>query len=284
MENGRFDEPFTQIAGQAGGIKPLLDSFFGFLQRKTDFYVEFENKKANHKMGFPKGEAERMLLKAFRKYEFRPCETDFVSEDITTDTNSTKKNKSTTSNPNTSTSTITSVTASSNTAALESLSISSNQPSPTTNSLTEGAIQIPIGNGGIGTNYYWTQTLQEVSVYIDVKQNTKSKAVSCTIQPKALQLEVEGIALLSGTFEDTVKSQECMWTLCTTNSNECPQIIITLEKVKKTWWKSVLVGHPQIDTSKVSCNVIVLYPYFHENDVLHVLMVFSSMHVTNFCS
>ena len=33
----RFDSMYINIAQQIGGIEPLLDSFFGFLRRKTDF-------------------------------------------------------------------------------------------------------------------------------------------------------------------------------------------------------------------------------------------------------
>mmetsp|Transcript_17717 Transcript_17717/g.39784 ORF Transcript_17717/g.39784 Transcript_17717/m.39784 type:complete len:88 (+) Transcript_17717:1-264(+) len=29
------------------------------------------------------------------------------------------------------------------------------------------------------------------------------------------------------------------------------QIVITLEKTRKTWWKHVIEGHPEIDTTKV---------------------------------
>ena len=32
---------------------------------------------------------------------------------------------------------------------------------------------------------------------------------------------------------------------------ENSEIVIILEKTKKTWWKSVIVGHSEIDTSKV---------------------------------
>lgn len=60
MEKGKFDEIFLQIAGQIGGIEPLLDEFFGFLSRKTDFYIEYkEDERAN--MGFPPGVNQRMV-------------------------------------------------------------------------------------------------------------------------------------------------------------------------------------------------------------------------------
>jgi hypothetical protein len=61
---GRFDDVFLQVAGQLGGIEPLLDEFFGFLSRKTDFYVEYEqSQRAN--MGFPRGVNEKMVFNIF---------------------------------------------------------------------------------------------------------------------------------------------------------------------------------------------------------------------------
>ena len=67
----KFDEVLLNIAGQLGGIEPLLNTFFWFLHRKTDFYVEFAAGTTNAKMGFPPGVAEGMLLKArFRSIQF----------------------------------------------------------------------------------------------------------------------------------------------------------------------------------------------------------------------
>jgi hypothetical protein len=62
MADRNFDEVFTQVAGRLGGIQPLLDTFFSFLCRKTDFYVQFDpavTKQAS--MGFPPGVAEKMV-------------------------------------------------------------------------------------------------------------------------------------------------------------------------------------------------------------------------------
>ena len=35
-----LDQIFLAAAERAGGIQPLLTSFFGFLHRRTDFYIE----------------------------------------------------------------------------------------------------------------------------------------------------------------------------------------------------------------------------------------------------
>jgi hypothetical protein len=48
-----------------------------------------------------------------------------------------------------------------------------------------------------------------------------------------------------------VNTSESMWTISSTKSGEGSQVVINIEKIKQTWWKHVIVGHPEIDTSKV---------------------------------
>ena len=52
-EAERYDEVLLTVAGQCGGIQPLLDTFFSFLFRKTDF---FHVMQPGENMGFPEGE------------------------------------------------------------------------------------------------------------------------------------------------------------------------------------------------------------------------------------
>lgn len=46
-EYERFDGLFTSIASGVNGIEPLMDAFFGFLGRKTDFYSSTDNTTEN---------------------------------------------------------------------------------------------------------------------------------------------------------------------------------------------------------------------------------------------
>jgi hypothetical protein len=60
MAGRRTDELYAALAQQAGGIEPLLDSFFEFLHRKTDFYVVTRDPTARG-MGFAPGVAQQKV-------------------------------------------------------------------------------------------------------------------------------------------------------------------------------------------------------------------------------
>ena len=54
------------VCQQTGGIQGFLESVFGFLSRRTDFYYEME---PGEKMGFPPSVAESMVAGTFKKYQ-----------------------------------------------------------------------------------------------------------------------------------------------------------------------------------------------------------------------
>lgn len=120
--------------------------------------------------------------------------------------------------------------------------------------LSETGKQIPIGNGGLGDCYYWTQSLNEITIHVEVSNTIRGKDITCVISPKTLLLRVADKIYIEGEFEDPIRMDESTWTLASGSHHASGggDIIVTLEKTKKTWWKSAIKGHAEIDTSKVS--------------------------------
>ena len=265
----KYDGVFMQIAGQIGSIQGLLDNFFGFMHRKTDFYVQYADTTHEASMGFPIGAAERMVLKCFRKYEMK----DYASQ-LNVPINKTAT----------------------------SISVDMIEPSNLTNSpaakgynntvdALSKCLQIPVGNGGVADNYYWTQTLNEVTVYVDAPSACRGKDVKCNLTRKTIHLAASGKTLLEGEFEEGIRVDESMWTLNVGMSQslfsirtiiildsyasylllkfssfqdnrsdaliERSEIVITIEKIMKTWWKHVIIGHPEIDVTKVKVKISI---------------------------
>ena len=59
-----FDGMYMNMAQGMGGIDPLMDSFFGFLRRKTDFFSGAASE----------GAAQEQVIKAFKKNKERADE------------------------------------------------------------------------------------------------------------------------------------------------------------------------------------------------------------------
>lgn len=242
----RFDGLFEEIAGRTGGIEPLLDSFFGFLSRRTDFYVEFDTSSNVEggrvfKCGFPRGKATKILLDAFKRYPFKSYK-DFIGP-------SSKDSKS---NENievasTSKGVITSIAETEKVLPANTGSESNKVKL----SYTQEGKQIPIGNGGVCESYWWTQTVRDATIYVSVDFGTKSKDVSFSLQPRRVSVSVKGVMLLSGELDNVVSIEDSLWTLATDSSRQSSQLIINFEKSVHSWWRAVIKGHPEIDTSKV---------------------------------
>ena len=88
---------------------------------------------------------------------------------------------------------------------------------------------VPLGNGGVGRNgmYSWTQTLNDLTVYVEVPMNTRGKDVTCVIKTQSISTIVTGVEdnLLHGQFEEAVQTDESIWTLASDKS--CTQIVIS---------------------------------------------------------
>ena len=63
----RYDSALLGILQNEGQIAKFLDTIYGFLYRKTDYYMIMREKTA--KMGFPEGIALKLSVGAFKKYE-----------------------------------------------------------------------------------------------------------------------------------------------------------------------------------------------------------------------
>ncbi|KAE9112919.1 hypothetical protein PF010_g10269 [Phytophthora fragariae] len=230
---GRFDALLTQLAQQHGGVESLLDSFFDFLHRKTDFYA-VSSDPAKHKMGFLPGQAERKVLAAFRKYPLRSLDSGNGAANAAS--HETQSNTTTTT------------TAAAVATGAKHKPVKTEEPKPKPQ-LTEDGKQVPVGNGGVAANYTWAQTLEDVSIQMELPQGTRAKDLNCRIESTRLRVAMKsdpGKPLLEGELPEKIRADESIWSL---ESNHT--LNISLEKIKPTWWATALKGGPEIDTSKV---------------------------------
>jgi hypothetical protein len=198
----------------------------GFLNRRTDFYVEYDgndtnNEKSHPTMGFPTGVAERMLINSFRHYPMKkysnptPNQQQQSIKELKNDKVNNIEQKLSKTNIQTKSSPSSSNT---NKSELSKSNVYNNASSLPTARLTEAGKQIPIGNGGVDNNYYWTQTLNEITVYVDVAKGCRGKDIKCDIKPNSLKLIACNEVLIDGALDETVRLDESIWTLSTNST------------------------------------------------------------------
>jgi len=258
MDDEKFDGMYISMAQQLGGIDPLLDSFFGFLRRKTDFLSGASSSSA----------AQETVVKSFQKNQ------DKYNEEVKEKAAKEKKRKAEeekrkariaqekaksqkTEDTESRIEDITDAPAPAPTPAPA--------PAPEAEKASgdgeekaegeepdEGKGTKPNqGNGGECDKYRWTQTLQDLMVLVPVPKGTKAKMLNVAIEKKKLVVQVKGTdAAMDGELHATVKLEDCFWSV--EDEGDGRLVTITLTKTNQMeWWNRVLVGDPEINTQKV---------------------------------
>jgi hypothetical protein len=264
----KYDALFMEIASSCSGLDPLLTSFFSFLHRKTDLYIVADTedlRSGKAKMGFMEGAAENVVLSSFRKFPMKRLgrEGEGREGEVGSESKRQAKKKQASVQRDAKQSAgkpsggapVTNTVATTTTTPSPPASSASSASQPTHPSIhyNDKGEQIPVGNGGVTSSYHWTQTLYETTVYLTVPDNTRSKDLAVVIAPSSVSVVVKATneVLLKGDYPHKIKTDESLWNLDTSTS----QLILTLDKVQKTWWSSVIKGDVEIDTSKVDSSM-----------------------------
>jgi HSP20 family molecular chaperone IbpA len=249
-----LDAPLIALTQQCGGdLRRLMFVYFSFLNRRTDLYLvpHPEDVQAGKpaKMGFKEGDAENLLLASFRQFPLRRIPSEKVqaakaaaSKSSPTVKDSTKQelskegdSKATTSKPESS-------------KKMNELIGNMSEVE-----LTEEGLQIPVGNGGSTKRYKWTQSLDECSVLVGVPEGFKAKDLDVCITANSISVaskkplpgEDSPRDFVEGMLVDKIRADESTWSL------EGGVLVLTLDKLKKTYWETVIDGDEKIDTSLV---------------------------------
>ena len=245
-----FDGMYLNLAGQVGGIDNLLDSFFGFLRRKTDFFAGAVSEEA----------ARDTVLKAYTKNKER------ADEDKREKAAKDKKRKAEEEarrkrleakvqkqEDESRVEDITDVEPAAAPAAPAAASAAEGGEEKKEEDDGEGKGLTPVQNGAVYANYRWTQTLGDLQVYVAVPAGTKAKQLNVEIAKKKLVVQVRGAEpIVGGELFATVKMEDCFWSVEDNAAEGNRLVSLTLTKSNQMeWWRTVVVGDEEINTQKV---------------------------------
>ena len=206
-----FDQMYSQILGECedGNLILFLDSIFGFLYRKSDFFQEKSNDQGI--VGLHPGQNKNLLLAVFNKWDkFAKGEED------------TKKKMALRDVP---------------IATREEVVVSSQKPAAEkpVKKVAPPEDDPPTNGADLG-HYKWSQTESEVELTVVVSgDDIKGKDVEVDCTTNNIKIKSRGRILVEGNFFSAVKASELMWNLIPGS-----QLVVHLEKRKQTLWPKFL--------------------------------------------
>lgn len=154
---------------------------------------------------------------------------------------------------------------------------------------TPTGAQVPIGNGGCGPDHWWTQSLTEATLYVPLPPGVVARDLAVDVSSLSLRVACRAgdagtAVLLEGRFPYPVKASEAVWCVDhdpatrgqrpldpgapeaaassagkilvdAPDGSAGATLVVTLEKVAPTWWRSGLAGAPEIDATLVDSTV-----------------------------
>ncbi|XP_077151820.1 nuclear migration protein nudC isoform X1 [Ranitomeya variabilis] len=261
-DDERFDGMLLVMAQQhEGGVQELINTFFGFLRRKTDFFV-----------GGDSGAAEKLVNNAFNHHKQLACaareqkaaeqrertaakreheqaakqkamepgepritelseeEADKLQKEI--DQNKAKEQEQ-------------------EKMQAENTEKQKGADEEEEDEKDKGKIKPNSGNGADLPSYRWTQTLSEVDLVIPfpVSFRLKSKDVLVDIRRRKFSIGLKGQKpVLDGELYNDIKVEECSWLI-----EDGKVVTVHLEKINTMeWWSRVIKTEPEINTKKIN--------------------------------
>lgn len=197
-----FDERYSQLLVECGGnLVPFLDSVFGFLYRRSDFFrLKSDKNDAESVVGFHAGQNKNLLLAVFNKWNKFAIDED--TKDLML-------------------------------AQAEVPIAVSEEEVVTEPSKPEAKAKPKIEEK---KEMKWTQTSSDIEITLPVDKSVVKGSqvkISCTKSNLKVQLS-SGQVLMDGEFTASVKASELVWTLMPSS-----HLSINLEKAREgpTWAK-----------------------------------------------
>ncbi|EKF98764.1 hypothetical protein TCSYLVIO_010327 [Trypanosoma cruzi] len=237
----RFDTMLLAIAQQHDGIDSILDTFFSFLGRKTDFFTQPQKARESVQRALERHlvRAEERLQKkqteeALRKQKDAASRVEVLEDEEEAASKAAAK---------------AAAEAAKRKAEMEKAANAVANAKEDEDGMKPKGLPPTAGNGFDYEHYMFSQTLQEVEVRVPLPiANAKGRDLDIVLQQRHMRVGMKGkTPIVNGDLYAAVKAEECMWTI-----EDGSTVVITLTKMNQMeWWKTVIAGDAEIDLQKV---------------------------------
>lgn len=227
-EEDKFDGILTQMLNDKGGYEGFFENIFSFLRRRTDFFAKSK-------------EGEGIIAAAGKRQADLYFSNKKQAEEL-------QKSKKTQPEPK---------------QAQQKEVLHTEEPKKNTEKdeeekapeASEGSKIAPNkGNGSSTTDYYWTQTLEEVSVQIPLQSSDNKKALSIELGIKSCKImRKDGTRVyVDDEWCGKIHVDESSWVIVDDEKGKTLQLSLLKWKNDTLWWDCLVKKEPKIDTQKVN--------------------------------
>jgi hypothetical protein len=227
-EEGMYDGVLMGIVQKAGGIDGFFEAMFGFLRRKTDF---FTNQKGAEEIIVKHSGTQYKKYAENKKKEEIEAQKKRDKEELKKKYNEPPKQEAPKPEPP-----------------------KEEEPKEETKKEEKEERKGLPGNGGTTEKYTWTQTLEELHVYIPVHKDIKTKDLVIKFDSGHCHVGLKNQApILNADWPERIKADDSIWTLEDASNKEGRVIHLAVFKSpnQNHWWDCVVKGDPKIDTTKI---------------------------------
>lgn len=264
MSDERFDSMLLAIAQQQQGIDGILETFFSFLNRKTDFFSQPDMAKATVDRIMTRyiaagAEKRRQLEQKQREAAAKPPPPPPLPTATTTTSRvevlDDDEDEEATAAAAAKEAARRKMELEKQQAAVEAAQRQKKEAEGEDAVTAAEEIDAPSGlpptaaNGFAYENYIFTQTLQEAEVRVPLPaKGVKGRQLNVVISSQHLTVGMKGQPpIIDGDLFSAVKVEESMWTI----EDGCTVVVTLYKQNTMEWWRTIIRGDPEIDLQKV---------------------------------
>ncbi|EKX72916.1 conserved hypothetical protein [Theileria equi strain WA] len=146
--------------------------------------------------------------------------------------------------------------------------------------VTKGSTKYTLNpwNGGVTKTYAWAQTISDLTIEIISNEILSTDNVKVSLSRDSLKVVISGNTIIDGQFCNSINATDSMW-----NIEDRSRIVLSIEKAQELWWDCAIKGDETIDTQNIeSVKRIEEFSSSEQREILKLMAENRNKQASNF--